>query len=141
VSGSGLLGSSTGADGCAIANVVTSGLGASAEGAPSGVLTFGLGGLTATVDIIVNLATLQVSPSFVLVPSGGTNFNITIAARDTGGNAVSGVNVSGACTVQGSATIDPAAFGGVTNASGRTVHSGTADGFTDASTPPVQTGS
>ena len=143
VSGSGYLGSSTGANGCVIANVVTSGLGASTDSAPSGVLTFGLGDLTASVDIIVNLATLQVSPSFVLVAPdpGGSNFNITITARDTGGNAVSGVAITGACTVQGTASITPASFSGVTNGSGNTVHSGTAVGFSADLPPLTQTGS
>jgi hypothetical protein len=141
VTGSGLLGSSTGANGCVIANVVTSGLGASTDGAPSGVLTFGLGGLTASVDIVVNLATLQVSPSLVVVGPTGRNFAITISARDTGGNAVSGVAISGACTTQGGATIDPSAFSGITGANGTTVHSGSAAGFTDAGPPITQTGS
>lgn len=135
--GSGVLGTSTGSDGCAIANVVTSGLTASTPTAPSGVLTFSLGGLTADVDIIVNLATLQVSPSSVQVPSGGITRTITITARDTGGNAVSGVAVTGTCTASGvaGATIVPAAFSGVTSTSGTTTHTVTASNFITPGTP------
>lgn len=142
-SGAGYLGSSTGANGCAVANVVTSGLGASTEGSPSGVLTFGLGSLSTSVDIVVNLAALQVSPSYVLVAAdpGGSSFSITVTARDTGGGPVSGVAISGACTTEGSANISPSTFSGVTNASGTTVHSGSATGFTQGPAPLTQIGS
>ena len=132
VAGSGLLGSSTGANGCAVATVVTSGLGASTDDAPSGVLRFFFGGAGDEVDIIVNLATLQASPSFIQVGADPVTRTITLTARDTAGNAVSGVQISGTCTVSGSggggggggggATIVPSSYTGVTSASGTAQH-------------------
>ncbi len=145
VSGSGLLGTSTGANGCAIANVVTSGLTASTATVPSGKLTFSLGGLTTSVDIIVSLATLQVSPSLIIVPAAGITRTITITARDTGGNVISGVGISGTCTASGGAgaTIAPPTFSGATGSTGSTTHTVTASGFILAGTPttPPQSGS
>ncbi len=146
VAGSGLLGSSTGANGCAVATVVTSGLGASTDDAPSGVLRFFFGGAGDEVDIIVNLATLQASPSFIQVGADPVTRTITLTARDTAGNAVSGVQISGTCTVSGSggggggggggATIVPSSYTGVTSASGTAQHTITAQGFADNATPP-----
>ncbi|HOX70486.1 MAG TPA: hypothetical protein PK001_01980 [Dokdonella sp.] len=142
VSGSGILGTSTGANGCAIAHVVTSGLTASTETEASGTLTFSLGGLTTSVNIIVNLATLQVAPSAITVPAAGITRTITITARDTGGSAIPGVAITGACTASGGAgaTIAPATFGGVTGPAGSTTHTVTASNFIvpgTPTTPPV----
>ena len=141
VTGSGTLGSSTGPNGCAVAHVVTSGLTASTETAASGTLTFSLGGLTTSVDIIVNLATLQVSPSSIIVPEAGLTRTITITARDTGGSAISGVAITGTCSASGGAgaTIAPAAFTGVTGPTGSTTHTVTASGFVvpGSAIPPV----
>ena len=137
VTGAGLMGTSTGANGCAIANVVTSGLTASTATTPSGTLTFSLGGLTTSVDIIVNLATLQVSPSAVTVPEAGITRTITITARDTGGSAISGVAITGTCTASGGAgaTIAPPTFSGATGPTGSTTHTVTASGFILQGTP------
>ena len=142
VTGSGLMGTSTGANGCAVANVVTSGLTASTQDASSGTLTFSLGGLSTSVDIIVNLAALQVSPSSITVPAAGISRTITITARDTGGNAISGVAISGTCTASGGAgaTIAPATFSGVTGPTGTTTHNVTASNFIlpgTPTTPPI----
>ncbi len=142
VTGSGLLGTSTGANGCAIATVVTSGLTASTSTTPSGELTFSLGGLTTSVDIIVNLATLQVSPSSVIVPEAGVTRTITITARDTGGGVVSGVAITGTCSASGGAgaTLAPATFSGVTGPAGTTTNVVTASNFVvpgSAGPPPV----
>lgn len=138
VAGSGVLGTSTGTNGCALANVVTSGLTASTDAEPSGTLTFSVGGLSASVDIIVNLATLQVAPSSVTVPTLGITRTITITARDTGGGVVSGVAITGVCTASGGAgaTLTPAAFSGVTGATGTTTHVVTASNFVIPSTGP-----
>jgi len=135
VAGSGFLGTSTGANGCAIANVVTTGLTASSPGAPSGILTFSLGGATTTVDIVVNLASLQVSPNIVLVPSGGITRTITITSIDTLGNPVTGVPISGTCTAAAPATLTPASFTGLTTAT----HTVTAAGFVipGSAGPPI----
>lgn len=141
-SGSGLLDNSTGANGCVIATVVTSGLTASTAEAPSGVLTFSLGGISADVDIIVNLAALQVSPNLVVVgiDPPATAFNIQIGAVDTFGNPIPGVAITGACTVSGTAAINPSSFTGTTGGNGRTIHSGTATGFTIAGPTAVGSG-
>ncbi|WP_347252676.1 hypothetical protein [Dokdonella sp.] len=141
VLGSGVLASSTGANGCATATVVTSGLGASTDSAPSGVLRFFFGGAAASVDIIVNLATLQASPGFVQVGNAPVTRTITLTARDTAGNPVSGVQVNGTCTVTASgsssgASIVPSTFSGVTGTSGTTHHTITAQGFAHTATPP-----
>lgn len=126
--GAGYLGSSTGANGCVIANVVTSGVGASTGGSPSGTLTFSLGALTSSVDIIVNLATLQVSPSTVAVPfPAPRQVNISISARDSGGGLVPGVSVTGTCS--GSGTYNPGTFTGTTDGNGLTNHSLTVQGL------------
>ncbi len=146
VTGSGVLGSSTGANGCATATVVTSGLGASLADTPSGVLHFFFGGAGASVDIIVNLATLQASPTFIQVGYAPVSRTITLTARDTAGNTVSGVQVSGTCTVSGAGTgfapsIAPPTFTGVTGASGTTQHTVTAQQFAPQTQPdpPVPT--
>jgi len=143
VSGTGVLGSSTGANGCAVANVVTSGLTASSGESPSGTLTFFGGGTSTSVDIIVNLAALQVSPNLVIVgiDPPATGFNIQIGAVDTFGNPIPGVAITGACTVTGSAAINPASFTGTTGGNGRTTHSGSATGFTIAGPTAVGAGS
>jgi hypothetical protein len=80
--------------------VVTSGLTASSGESPSGTLTFFGGGTSTSVDIIVNLAALQVSPNLVIVgiDPPATGFNIQIGAVDTFGNPIPGVAITGACT-------------------------------------------
>ena len=134
--GSGFLGSSTGANGCAIASVQTSGLTASTATSASGVLTFSLGGATTSINIVVNIASLQVSPNAVFVPSDGVTRSITITSIDTLGNPVTGVAVTGTCTAATPATLTPAAFTGVTSAT----HTVSAANFVtpgSAGPPPV----
>jgi hypothetical protein len=106
-------------------------------------LTFFGGGTSTSVDIIVNLAALQVSPNLVIVgiDPPATGFNIQIGAVDTFGNPIPGVAITGACTVTGSAAINPASFTGTTGGNGRTTHSGSATGFTIAGPTAVGAGS
>ena len=142
VLGSGTLASSTGANGCAVATVLTSGLGASTSTAASGVLRFFFGGAGASVDIVVNLASLQASPTFVQVGFDAVSRTITLTARDTAGNPVSGVQIAGTCTVSGTATgvtpsIVPSSFTGVTGTNGTAQHTITAQQFATNATPPV----
>ncbi len=86
---SGTLDNLTGPDGCVNASVTTSGVPPGADGI-AGTLVFGVGGATAEVDIIVELAFLQASPRQVC-PGGLVNIT---AISSTGGPA-SGVPITG----------------------------------------------
>lgn len=87
---SGTLDNVTGPDGCAVASVTTSGVPPAPSGTTAGTLTFSVGGATAEVDIVVELAFLQASPRQVC-PGGRVN----ITAISTTGEPASGVTITG----------------------------------------------
>lgn len=127
--GAGLLDHYTGSNGCAIAEVSTSGLGASPADGNSGVLTFNSAGATAAVDILVDVAFLSGSGELcgtdgdpgdpgTVPPTPATPANpaqIVITAYSNAGVPVSGVNITATC--DGGVTITPGSA--ITNGAGR----------------------
>lgn len=111
--GPGVLANRTGQNGCVVATVTTSGMTGS-----DGQITFSAVGETATVDIEVGTLILTANPPSLL---GGSAI-ITLTLVDAGGNPVPGVQLTGACTAQGGASISTSPANGqtgVTNANGQ----------------------
>jgi hypothetical protein len=135
--GSGALGQPTGLNGCVNAVVTTSGVPISAAGGNSGTLTFNAGSATATVDIVVQLASLQASQTCVAVNKDPQTSTITIAALSTGGTTIPGVAISAACTASGgnAAALTATPANATTGANGSATFSITATGFPGASPP------
>ncbi|UXI67876.1 hypothetical protein [Tahibacter amnicola] len=128
----GYLDSLTGPDGCAVANVVTQNVPASNDQTTgSGTVTFTVAGISRSVTIVVNVATLQVSPANVTVNNNPENATITIRALDDQGAGLPGVQINGSCTASGGAgaslTVTPTS--GTTNSSGVLTVVATATGF------------
>jgi hypothetical protein len=136
--GAGLLASLTDESGCALATVVTSGVSPSTDTGGGGELMFCVGDLCATVDVVVNIASLQVSPASVSVGAASKNVSITITALDTLGNKTPGVAITGTCSASGGAgaTIQPSTFSGTTGANGSVVDTVTASNFVLSGDPP-----
>lgn len=126
--------------GCAKGTVVTSGLPASDTGSTSGTLNLTAAGQATSVGIVVNIATLQVSPNTVFVPSTGNVTNIKVTARTADNTLVPNTTITGACTASGgqSATIGlvpaTAATGGDGSAA---VFQATSAGFVLDGAPPT----
>lgn len=135
----GTIGSRTGADGCADATVKTTGLAESSAGGNSGEVIFMAVGAEATIEILVEVATLQVSPAMVNVPHGGVSGSITITARAADGSPVPGAVITGTCSASGgdNADISPASFTATTGQNGTVIHSYTATGFVKLGTDPA----
>lgn len=111
---SGFLDDVTGTDGCAVAHVTTNGLAGSQSGGDSGNVTFSVGGATATVHIVVNLAALQANPGFFVLPcTGSWSKSVAVVARDQLGNPAPNQPIEVTCT---NATPNPS--NGVTDANG-----------------------
>ncbi|MFK7955412.1 MAG: hypothetical protein AB8B96_04895 [Lysobacterales bacterium] len=95
VVGSGTVANPTGADGCTVALVETSGLGTDAE---EGLLQFFTGGQTADVIIVPpSSAVLQASPSSFRLGGFVTTVNTTLRYL-SGGAGVANIAISGSCT-------------------------------------------
>lgn len=139
ISGHGTINRRTGADGCADATVVTSGLPESEADGNSGQITFAAAGAESTIDIVVEVAVLQASPASVSVPQTGISGNITLRALAADGTPVPGAVITGTCTASGGdgASISPASFTGTTGADGRTVHPYRAEDFVKLGSNPI----
>ncbi len=110
--GSGVVSALTGRNGCAVASVTTTGVTQS-----GGTVIFSAVGQTGTVTIEVGTLILTANPPSLL----GGGAVITLRLVDAGGNPVPGVQLTGACTSAGGATVstEPAnGTTGVTNANG-----------------------
>ncbi len=98
----GMLAQVTGADGCALANVVTSGLAPSGGVDGSGTLNFTGAGASASVSIVVGAGFLSVSPpqlcATVANPRG-----VTVTSYSADGAPIGGVEISASCSAQASA--------------------------------------
>ncbi|GAA0718760.1 hypothetical protein [Dokdonella soli] len=139
--GSGTFAQVTGVNGCATGNVVTTGVPASAAGATSGSLKLSAAGKSTSVGISVQIATLQVSPNSVSVPSAGVTAAITVTARTASGGLVPGVLVTGTCTASGglNAAIALTPGSATTSNAGTAMFSAVASGFVKPGSlgPPV----
>ncbi len=112
--GSGVVASLTGADGCTVALVTTSGV--TEDGAQ---VVFSAAGQSEPVDIEIGTLILTANPPSLL---GGGSV-ITLRLVDGGGNPVPGVQLTGTCTSEGGATVatTPApGENGVTDSNGET---------------------
>ena len=119
ISTSGNVDKVTGSDGCVTLTVLTSGLPpTSGSGGPT--LTFTAGAATSssgtaapsvTLDFIVNISAMQVSPCSIKGDTSGNysgTVNVTVLSG-SGGTGISGQSISAACTVTaGTVTITPA---------------------------------
>ncbi|MGN6520538.1 MAG: hypothetical protein ACTHK2_14035 [Dokdonella sp.] len=94
---SGALDNTTGPDGCADATVVTSGMPVSTADSPSGKITFGVGGATAEVDIIVQLGFLSNAGLGRICTNATPTVRATIKAFTTTGDPAGGVQITAAC--------------------------------------------
>jgi hypothetical protein len=110
----GFLDDVTGPNGCVTAHVTTSGLAGSPANGNSGNVVFTVGGASATVNIIVNLAALQANPGFFALPcTGSWSKAVAVVARDQLGNPAPNQPITVTCT---NASASPA--NGVTDANG-----------------------
>ncbi|HET8897439.1 MAG TPA: hypothetical protein VFN09_01465 [Rhodanobacteraceae bacterium] len=127
---SGVLDHLTGADGCAVANVETSGLPAAATGSNSGSIVFSSAGATATVDLLVQVGFLSASGQLCGTDGDDTATppvppkpaSIVITAYSTVGGKLSGVPISVSC--DGGVSITPTSA--TTNAAGQALFRATA---------------
>jgi hypothetical protein len=136
---SGLIANLTDSSGCAVATVISSGVQPTSDTGGGGELKFCAGDLCATVNLVVNIAVCQVTPSSVSVPASGTSGSILLTAFDSLGNKAANVQIDETCSASGG-TINPASSSSVTNAQGVASFPYAASGFvvlgTDT-TPPV----
>ena len=131
---SGVVSTPTGADGCTIASVTSTGVVPGGDTTPS--VRFFFGGLSDTVEIIAGQLILQAIPSTVF---GDGLFTITLRLVDSGGNPVAGVQLTGECE-SGGASLGIVDQPGVTNAQGTTTTTVRAEGFlTFGEAPPTGT--
>jgi len=135
----GIFDSLTGLDGCTVGTVVTSGVPASTADGNSGTLNLSAAGQTTSIDIVVQIATLQVSPNSVFVPAAGVTKSITVTALTANGTPVPGTLITGTCTASGgdSAAIALTPGSATTNGSGSAVFSAAASGFVAQGTDPT----
>jgi hypothetical protein len=111
---SGALDNTTGPDGCAVATVVTSSMPVSTSAdSPSGTIVFGVGGATAEVDIVVQLAFISNGGVGGVCDGGAPSARATIRAFTTDGSPAVGVQIEADC---GDLTVTPSSA--VTGASG-----------------------
>lgn len=87
------------------------------------------------------VATLDVTPSTLVVTEGGASGTVTFTPRDAGGNALSGRTVTGTSNATGTATISLSGYTGTVApvAAGSTTVYGTCEGV-DSSTVSVTVG-
>ena len=136
--GAGVFAQLTGTDGCAVGNVVTSGLPVTPATGNSGQVVFtGAGATSNPVDFVVQVASLQASPNAVPVNCTGTQTTlIAIKALGIDGAAMPGVNVTAACSASGGATLTPNPSSAKTDGSGIAAIAVAAANFVDGSTTP-----
>ena len=95
---SGVLDNTTGPDGCAVATVLTSGMPVSTSpDSPSGSITFSVGGATAEVDIVVQLAFISNGGIGGVCAGGTPSARATIRAFTTDGSPAVGVAIAASC--------------------------------------------
>ncbi|HEU4663750.1 MAG TPA: hypothetical protein VFS55_06950, partial [Dokdonella sp.] len=103
---SGTLDNTTGPDGCVDATVVTSGMPVSTSAdSPSGQITFSVGGATADVDIVVQLAFISNGGVGRVCTNSTPGARATIKAFTTTGDPAVGVQIAASCS---GLTVDPA---------------------------------
>ncbi len=136
--GSGTFGDLTDTTGCSTGKVVTSGVPATPSAGPNSKLTLNAAGQTTSVGIAVQIATLQVSPNTVSVPSAGRSAAITVTTRTADGTLVPGAVITGTCTASGGdgATINLSPGTATTGANGAASFTAQASKFVKAGTPP-----
>ena len=126
VSGSGLVGTPTGADGCTIASVSTT-----AVPEDGGTVIFSVGEDTAEVDIVRDDLVLQARPSVITSQSQ----LVTLTLLNSSGQPQQGYQIVGQCTGEGDTIVALSNGPGVTNANGQTtvqVTSTNLDGINEA---------
>lgn len=102
---SGLLDNTTGPDGCVDAVVQTSGLPVSTTDSASGQVVFSVGGASASIDIVVQLAFLSNAGVSAICVNGAPQASATIRAYTTDGSPAVGATISAACN---GVSVDPA---------------------------------
>ena len=143
VASTGFFADLTNTSGCSTGVVVTAGVPAGAAG---GSITLSAAGQTTSIKISVQVATLQVSPNSVRVPTAGNTTAITVTARTASGSLVPGAAIAGTCSASGGGAIVLTPATASTSSAGTAVFSAVATGFVTAGTPgpppiPPSTGS
>ncbi|WP_395684092.1 hypothetical protein [Dokdonella sp.] len=95
---SGTLDNATGPDGCADAIVTTSGMPVSSGAGAAGSITFSVGGATAQVDIIVQLAFLSNGGVGRICTNSAPTAVVTVKAFTTTGAPAAGVSITAVCS-------------------------------------------
>jgi hypothetical protein len=135
----GTVDNATGADGCTLVRVVTSGV---VQSGTAGTITWSVDDAEAETEIIgpQNLV-LIATPGSVVVGAGTGTVGIQLCLTDGSGGGVSGVNIQATCTATGGASLQP---GGIipTGADGCTLAGVTYSDFVidpdgNPTTPPV----
>lgn len=111
VTGAGIVGTTTGTDGCTIANVTTSGVSSS-----GGSVVFNVGAATATVQIVRDALVLQARPSVITTSSQ----LLTLTLLNAAGQPQPGYQIIGTCTGANGTIVALSNGPGVTNANGQT---------------------
>lgn len=110
VAGAGLVANPTGADGCTVAQVRTTSVGA------SGAITFSVGQATADVNIVRGALVLQARPSVITTESQ----LLTLTLLNASGQPQAGSQINGVCNGTGGTIVAISNGPGVTNANGQT---------------------
>ncbi len=123
INGGGNVPQATDGSGCVATTVSTTGIAASSSGSSSGTptLTFSAGGATAPIPITASGGLILLAKPSAL---GGTGGTVTLSLLNSNGTPVPGVQLTGTCT---GATVGLASGPGVTNASGQTTATISAD--------------
>ncbi|MGH8041432.1 MAG: beta strand repeat-containing protein [Rudaea sp.] len=127
ISTSGNLDKVTGSDGCVTVTVLTSGLPpTSGSGGPT--LTFTAGAAVSssgaqppsvTLDFVVNISAMQVSPCSIKSDgTGAYSGTVTATVLSAGGSGISGQTISAACTVTGSGSVTITPTSAITGSNG-----------------------
>jgi hypothetical protein len=111
VTGSGLVATPTGVDGCTVANVTTTGV--STEG---GSVVFNVGAAEQTVQIVRDALVLQARPSVI---TSGSQL-VTLTLLNAAGQPQPGYQITGTCTGTNGTVVALSNGPGVTNANGQT---------------------
>jgi hypothetical protein len=138
-SGSGAFTNLTDLNGCSTGTVVTSGVPATPADGPNSKLNLAAAGQTTSVGIVVDVATLQVAPNSVSVPTAGRTTVITVTARTADGIAVPGAVITGTCSASGGdgAAIALSPGSATTGGAGTAAFTAAATKFVKPGDPPV----